>query len=152
MSTLYISHPACLDHQTPFGHPERPDRIRAIERALEKERFTSLVREQAPMAEMDSLALAHPEEYIRNLRDISPREGLVRIDEDTVMSPAVRKRKTSGSGPAMTRRLSSLSLRSATFQLLFSTGSILFVDRIVGRYVFVIFRFVDTGRAVTAAT
>jgi acetoin utilization deacetylase AcuC-like enzyme len=41
MSTLYITHPACLDHQTPFGHPERPDRIRAIERALEIRRTTS---------------------------------------------------------------------------------------------------------------
>src|SRR5918997_6924772 len=79
MSTLYISHPAALDHQTPLGHPERPDRILAIERMLEKERFASLIREQAPMAEMESLALAHPEDYIRHLRDISPREGVVRI-------------------------------------------------------------------------
>jgi acetoin utilization deacetylase AcuC-like enzyme len=101
MSTLYIGHPACLDHQTPFGHPERPDRIRAIERALEKERFTSLVREQAPMAEMDSLALAHPEEYIRNLRDISPREGLVQIDEDTVMSPGTFEAALRGAGGAV---------------------------------------------------
>jgi acetoin utilization deacetylase AcuC-like enzyme len=101
MSTLYIGHPACLDHQTPFGHPERPDRIRAIERALEKERFTSLVREQAPMAEMDSLALAHPEEYIRNLRDISPREGLVQIDEDTVMSPGTYEAALRGAGGAV---------------------------------------------------
>ncbi|MFL4994988.1 MAG: histone deacetylase family protein [Microvirga sp.] len=101
MSTLYIGHPACLDHQTPFGHPERPDRIRAIERALEKERFTSLVRELAPMAEMDSLALAHPEDYIRNLRDISPREGLVRIDEDTVMSPGTYEAALRGAGGAV---------------------------------------------------
>ncbi len=101
MSTLYIGHPACLDHQTPFGHPERPDRISAIERALEKERFTSLVREQAPMAEMESLALAHPEDYIRRLRDISPREGLVRIDEDTVMSPGTFEAALRGAGGAV---------------------------------------------------
>jgi acetoin utilization deacetylase AcuC-like enzyme len=101
MSTLYLGHPACLDHQTPFGHPERPDRIRAIERALEKERFTSLVREQAPMAEMESLALAHPEDYIRRLRDISPREGLVRIDEDTVMSPGTFEAALRGAGGAV---------------------------------------------------
>ncbi|MBB4040257.1 acetoin utilization deacetylase AcuC-like enzyme [Microvirga flocculans] len=100
MSTLYISHPACLDHQTPLGHPERPDRIRAIERALEKERFTSLVREQAPMAEMGCLALAHPEEYIVRLRDISPREGLIRIDEDTVMSPGTYEAALRAAGGA----------------------------------------------------
>ncbi|MBB3018804.1 acetoin utilization deacetylase AcuC-like enzyme [Microvirga lupini] len=101
MSTLYITHAACLDHQTPFGHPERPDRIRAIERALEKERFTSLIREQAPMAEMESLALAHPEDYILRLRDISPREGLVRIDEDTVMSPGTYEAALRGAGGAV---------------------------------------------------
>ncbi|MBQ0823211.1 histone deacetylase family protein [Microvirga terrae] len=101
MSTLYIAHPASLDHQTPLGHPERPDRIRAIERALEKERFTSLVREQAPMAEMESLALAHPEEYIVRLRNISPREGLVRIDEDTVMSPGTYEAALRGAGGAV---------------------------------------------------
>jgi acetoin utilization deacetylase AcuC-like enzyme len=101
MPTLYITHPACLDHQTPFGHPERPDRIRAIERALEKERFTSLIREQAPMAEMESLALAHPEDHIRRLRDISPREGIVRIDEDTVMSPGTYEAALRGAGGAV---------------------------------------------------
>jgi acetoin utilization deacetylase AcuC-like enzyme len=101
MSTLYIAHPACLDHQTPLGHPERPDRIRAIERALEKERFTSLIREQAPMAEMESLALAHPEDHIRRLRDISPREGVVRIDEDTVMSPGTYEAALRGAGGAV---------------------------------------------------
>jgi acetoin utilization deacetylase AcuC-like enzyme len=101
MPTLYITHPACLDHQTPFGHPERPDRIRAIERALEKERFTSLIREQAPMAEMDSLALAHPEDHILRLRDISPREGLVRIDEDTTMSPGTYEAALRGAGGAV---------------------------------------------------
>ena len=101
MSTLYITHPACLEHQTPMGHPERPDRIRAIERALEKERFTSLVREQAPMAEMESLTLAHPRDYIVRLRDISPREGLVRIDEDTVMSPGTYEAALRGAGGAV---------------------------------------------------
>ena len=40
MSTLLITHPACLDHLTPAGHPERPDRLRAIDRALETERFS----------------------------------------------------------------------------------------------------------------
>ena len=51
MTTLLLSHPACLDHLTPMGHPERPDRLRAIERALEHEKFQTLAREQAPMAD-----------------------------------------------------------------------------------------------------
>ena len=47
MSTLLITHPACLDHLTPAGHPERPDRLRAIDRALEHERFQILARAEA---------------------------------------------------------------------------------------------------------
>ncbi|AWM86482.1 histone deacetylase family protein [Microvirga sp. 17 mud 1-3] len=101
MSTLYITHPAALDHQTPLGHPERPERIRAIEGVLEKERFASLIREQAPMAEMESLTLAHPEHYVVGLRDIAPREGLVRIDEDTVMSPGTFEAALRGAGGAV---------------------------------------------------
>ena len=48
MSTLFVTHPACLNHLTPSGHPERPDRLRAIDRALEDERFQSLARVSAP--------------------------------------------------------------------------------------------------------
>ena len=50
MTTVLITHPACLNHLTPSGHPERPDRLRAIERALEHERFQNLARLQAPAA------------------------------------------------------------------------------------------------------
>ncbi|MBF9231891.1 histone deacetylase family protein [Microvirga alba] len=101
MSTLYITHPAALDHQTPLGHPERPDRLRAIERALEKERFVPLLRELAPMAEMESLTLAHPEHYVLSLRDVSPREGLVRVDDDTVMSPGTYEAALRAAGGAV---------------------------------------------------
>jgi acetoin utilization deacetylase AcuC-like enzyme len=37
MFTLYVTHPACLNHLTPAGHPERPNRLRAVEQALEQE-------------------------------------------------------------------------------------------------------------------
>jgi len=87
MSTLLISHPACLDHQTPPGHPERPDRLRAIEQALEEERFQALARELAPRAPLETIALAHPMEYVEAIQEASPKEGLVQIDADTSMSP-----------------------------------------------------------------
>lgn len=87
MSTLYLSHPACLDHVTPAGHPERPDRLRAVERALEDEKFQTLAREQAPMAEGDIIALCHPIDYVDAIRNASPEEGMVRLDADTSMSP-----------------------------------------------------------------
>src|SRR6185312_16018321 len=87
MSTLLITHPACLEHVTPLGHPERPDRLRAIERAFEAEKFQSLARVAAPLAELETVALCHPMDYIVEIRDATPREGLVRLDADTSMSP-----------------------------------------------------------------
>ena len=87
MATLFITHPACLNHLTPPGHPERPDRLRAIERVFEREQFQDLVRAQAPTAELDTIALCHPMDYITALRDASPTNGLVQIDADTSMSP-----------------------------------------------------------------
>src|ERR1700691_3378527 len=87
MSTLLVTHPACLDHLTPPGHPERPDRLRVVERALEAEKFQSLARVQAPRAAFETIALCHPMEYIAQIRDATPREGMVRLDADTSMSP-----------------------------------------------------------------
>jgi acetoin utilization deacetylase AcuC-like enzyme len=87
MTTLLISHPACLDHLTPAGHPERPDRLRAVERALEHEKFANLARVAAPRAEIETIALCHPTDYVEAIRDASPKEGIVHIDADTSMSP-----------------------------------------------------------------
>jgi acetoin utilization deacetylase AcuC-like enzyme len=87
MSTLLVTHPACLNHLTPLGHPERPERLRAVEHALEAEKFQSLARVQAPTAPFEIIALCHPMDYITQVRDATPREGMVRLDADTSMSP-----------------------------------------------------------------
>ena len=83
MSTLFISHPCFLDHLTPIGHPERPDRLRAIDRVLEHERFQSLERDVAPMGTVEDIVRAHPGAYVDRLYKSAPEEGLVRIDADT---------------------------------------------------------------------
>jgi acetoin utilization deacetylase AcuC-like enzyme len=87
MTTLLVTHPAGLNHLTPAGHPERPDRLRAIEKALEAERFQMLVREQGPMAEIDMVTLCHPVALVEEIRKANPSEGMVRLDADTSMSP-----------------------------------------------------------------
>ncbi len=87
MSTLLITHPACLEHLTPLGHPERPDRLRVVERALEAEKFQLRARDQAPRAPFEIIALCHPMDYITQIRDATPTEGMVRLDADTSMSP-----------------------------------------------------------------
>jgi acetoin utilization deacetylase AcuC-like enzyme len=101
MSTLLVTHPACLDHLTPMGHPERPDRLRAIERVLESERFQMLARVQAPAASDETIALCHPRDYIEHIRNATPKDGLVRLDADTSMSPGSFEAALRGVGGAV---------------------------------------------------
>lgn len=95
MSTLLVTHPAGLDHMTPAGHPERPDRLRALDRIFEQERFATLLRDQAPRGAREDIIRVHPEDFVDSLAEATPHEGVVRIDSDTVLSP--------GSWEAVTR-------------------------------------------------
>ena len=90
MTTLLITHPSFLLHDTGPGHPERPDRMRAIDKALSHEAFDSLVRVEAPLRHdvEATITLAHPQAYLDMIRDALPDagEGGVRLDPDTVLS------------------------------------------------------------------
>lgn len=87
MSTLYVTHPAFLEHRTPTGHPERPDRIRAVWRTLEAPSFDALTRAEAPLADSQVATLCHPASYVEAMLAAAPASGLVALDADTTMSP-----------------------------------------------------------------
>ncbi|MEZ5810731.1 MAG: histone deacetylase family protein [Rhizobiaceae bacterium] len=87
MVTRLYTHPIYLEHLTPPGHPERPDRLRAIARALEDERFDALDRVEAPLGDADAILYAHPEPFRDMVVSRIPKEGLARIDADTTASP-----------------------------------------------------------------
>src|ERR1700749_1365098 len=101
MSTLLLSHPACLDHLTPPGHPERPDRLRAINQILAEKRFDPLVRVEAPEGSLNDVTLCHSESYVTELRSVAPASGLVYIDGDTSMSPGTWEAVMRGVGGAV---------------------------------------------------
>ncbi|MCO6414965.1 histone deacetylase family protein [Siccirubricoccus sp. KC 17139] len=89
MSTgvLLLTHLACLRHDPGPEHPECPDRLRAVLRALDAEEFAALIRGEAPEATPDQLALAHPPAYVDAILGIRPAAGeTVPLDADTVMS------------------------------------------------------------------
>jgi acetoin utilization deacetylase AcuC-like enzyme len=86
VTTLLVTHIAGLDHLTPLGHPERPDRLRAVERALEHEAFATLVRETAPRGSREAILRVHPESFVAAVEEAAPATGLLHIDADTTMS------------------------------------------------------------------
>jgi acetoin utilization deacetylase AcuC-like enzyme len=86
MTTLLVSQRNFESHVTPSGHPERPDRLRAVEQALEQPRFASLKRSDAPYADLMLAELAHSPRYLERLRNARPAEGIGQIDEDTFIS------------------------------------------------------------------
>ena len=87
MTTLLYSHEASLRHEVPQGHPERPDRIRALMKALDDDRFAALERREAPEASDELLTLAHPQQYVDAIREAAPETGGISLDADTHMSP-----------------------------------------------------------------
>lgn len=88
--TLLITHPCFVLHDTGPGHPERPDRMRAIDKVLTHELFDGLVRAEAPLRDdvEDRIVLAHPRHYVETLKSYreDAAHDLVRLDPDTVMS------------------------------------------------------------------
>jgi acetoin utilization deacetylase AcuC-like enzyme len=82
---LYFSHPACLEHdprQGLYGHPESPERLRAIEAALAERDWLDWERREAPAAGEEELLLIHPREHVERIRSLCAAGGGA-IDADT---------------------------------------------------------------------
>src|SRR5262245_51254516 len=87
MPTLLLTHPACLEHDTGHGHPERSDRLRAIAIALDAPAFKALKREEAPLASLVDIERLHPRSYIELVKSEIPQRDYNWLDPDTVVSP-----------------------------------------------------------------
>jgi acetoin utilization deacetylase AcuC-like enzyme len=101
VTTLLISHPACLAHDMGEEHPEQPDRLRVIEGTFESEDFQMLARDVAPRAGISAIARVHPLDYIEALRAATPTRGHTVIDQDTSMSPGTFEAALRSAGGAI---------------------------------------------------
>ena len=89
MATLLLHHCAFAAHRTAPGHPERPDRYRAVEAALSRPQFDALVREQAEPADLAATRYVHSNRYVDALEAARPDDGYVYLDGgDTMMEPS----------------------------------------------------------------
>jgi len=88
MSTLLVGHPTCLLHDMGYGHPECPDRLRAIDQMIRQTDWGDrLQRVDAPKLEVEWLNKVHPKHHVKALMALSPVEGLVAVDGDTSLNP-----------------------------------------------------------------
>ncbi len=86
MTTALITHPDCLNHVTPDGHPEQVARLQAILAALKDDTFDALERIKAPLAEKLQILRAHPSDYFERVKASEPTTGWKMLDGDTHMS------------------------------------------------------------------
>ncbi len=102
VTTILIGHEAGLGHDMGEGHPERPDRLRAVEAALSGDAFAALHRLEAPEAARDALLRVHPAPYVDALLAARPKAGqLLRIDADTAIGPGTTAAVLRGAGGAV---------------------------------------------------
>ena len=87
MSTALFTHADFLNQASPEGHPESADRIRAVWAALEAEKFSTLVRLEAPIVEKQAAARAHTPKFIEAIYDLGESGQNAAIDGDTWISP-----------------------------------------------------------------
>lgn len=88
MTTILYSHPTCIEHDMGAGHPECPDRLRAVMQALKADAFDRLDRREAPRAAIEQIARVHPGGYVERILEIIPESGRVQLDPDTSVCPA----------------------------------------------------------------
>ena len=82
-------HPVCIEHDPGAGHPECPDRLRVIERALRNPQTPlQLDWQLAPLGGDDQVRLVHDEAMLARIKATAPHTGRVSLDPDTHMSPS----------------------------------------------------------------
>ena len=86
MSTLLITQPQGLEHETPKGHPERADRLRRLNKIFSLDQFADIERKEAACAGLEFALEVHPKEYVQRLKELRPVEGMSQIDGDTYIS------------------------------------------------------------------
>jgi len=86
MTTLLVTHPQGHEHLTPPGHPERVERLEAVEDALSQPAFKNLKRAKAETVDLAIAELVHGKRYLKALRDARPMEGIGMLDADTFIS------------------------------------------------------------------
>ena len=83
-----FTHPDCALHEMGEGHPESPQRLRAVMTALGQAPFAErLTVHQAAVATREQLERVHTPEHVSQVFSTAPSQGYAYLDPDTSMNP-----------------------------------------------------------------
>ena len=99
----FVSHSAYLEHEMGAGHPESPERLRAIRSRLESTgTLDRLVLLDPTPASKEWISRVHLPSYIDQIERRAPKSGYAALDPDTTMSPGTLNAAYLAAGGAMT--------------------------------------------------
>jgi acetoin utilization deacetylase AcuC-like enzyme len=87
MAIGFFTHSDMLDHRPGEGHPERPERLKAVTDSLSDASDLDLETFEAPLVDPHDLLQVHPKAFVERLFAAAPRAGLAYLDPDTALSP-----------------------------------------------------------------
>jgi acetoin utilization deacetylase AcuC-like enzyme len=87
VTTAFITHPVCLQHEMGPHHPESPARLQAVYDAFNASGLMKkLTQVEAPLATEAQLEAAHSPEHVATIFQSAPLEDYAYLDPDTAMN------------------------------------------------------------------
>ncbi len=96
MKTAIVISETSSSHNTGLGHPENADRVDAVIKNLKKNK--TLLWKKSTNFDKNILNITHSSEYIKNVNDSFPKNGLIFLDGDTIVSPGSKYATTDAVG------------------------------------------------------
>lgn len=98
MDLLVFDHASLEGHRPVGSHPERPERVLAARRALDRLPRGRMERREAPVVDLDDARRAHSADHVARI-DALP-EAAVALDADTYAGPGTREAALRAAGGA----------------------------------------------------
>ena len=102
MKTGIVTTDTYLNHDTGQGHPERADRVTVVIDHLKKVKSKDLIWKKPTKFDLKYLAFAHDKNYLDNVKDSFPKQGLNFLDGDTIVSPGSKEATRDAVGSILT--------------------------------------------------
>ena len=102
MKTGIITTNTYLNHDTGYGHPERADRVTVVIDHLKKLKSKNLIWKKPKKFDLKYLGYAHDKNYLDNVTESFPKQGLNFLDGDTIISPGSKDATKDAVGAILT--------------------------------------------------